>query len=178
MPGLASFCVCTAIGLGSIYLLQISWFVAWLSLDQKRIQERFNSFLPCIAHQDTPDASSKKGWKENCDRLAVTVVRTCLSSAIFKLAVAFLSIGFLSVGIWGSLRIKQKFDPTLLLPSDSYLRDFLDTNNQFFPEKGWSAYVYTASLDHSDLGKIDNLTQQLTELHQQNLHLGGNDFSS
>merc|ERR1719283_107188 len=29
MPGLQSFCVCTAIGLAAIYLFQVSWFVAW-----------------------------------------------------------------------------------------------------------------------------------------------------
>ena len=46
MPGLESFCVCTAIGLGSIYLLQISWFVAWMSLDEKRISAGGDGLQP------------------------------------------------------------------------------------------------------------------------------------
>ena len=30
LPGLQSFCVAAAVAIGSIYLLQSSWFVAWL----------------------------------------------------------------------------------------------------------------------------------------------------
>ena len=36
MPGLQSFCVCTAIALGSIYVLQLTWFTAWLVIDERR----------------------------------------------------------------------------------------------------------------------------------------------
>ena len=32
MPGLQSFCVCTAIGLASVYLLTVTWFTAWLAM--------------------------------------------------------------------------------------------------------------------------------------------------
>ena len=44
MPGLQSFCVAVAIGLGSIYILQVSWFAAWLSLDEKRFYLMFLNF--------------------------------------------------------------------------------------------------------------------------------------
>jgi len=52
MPGLQSFCVCTAIGLGAIFVLQVSWFAAWLSIDEKRVEKRKNAFLPCVGHED------------------------------------------------------------------------------------------------------------------------------
>ena len=66
MPGLQSFCVCTAIALGCIYVLQVrhyleniwtisrkyvvqvSWFVAWLVLDEKRILARRHGLVPCL----------------------------------------------------------------------------------------------------------------------------------
>ena len=44
MPGLQSFCVTVAIGLASIYILQITWFTAWLSLDQRRIDAGKNYY--------------------------------------------------------------------------------------------------------------------------------------
>ena len=64
MPGLQSFCVCTAIALGCIYLLQVSWFVAWLVLDEKRIGNNRNGVLPCITHQkhSTKSDSAKNGF--------------------------------------------------------------------------------------------------------------------
>ena len=51
MPGLQSFCVCTAVGLASIYLLQLSWFTAWLVLDERRILASRSGLLPCLRHQ-------------------------------------------------------------------------------------------------------------------------------
>ena len=36
-----------AIGIGAIYLLQGSWFVAWLTLDQERIEAKKNALVPC-----------------------------------------------------------------------------------------------------------------------------------
>ena len=35
LPGLQSFCVCCAFAIGAIFLLQSSWFVAWLTIDQE-----------------------------------------------------------------------------------------------------------------------------------------------
>ena len=51
MPGLESFCVCTAIGLGSIYLLQVSWFVAWMALDEARVAEGRDGLIPFFFHK-------------------------------------------------------------------------------------------------------------------------------
>merc|ERR1719211_987664 len=50
LPGLKAFCLTCAIGIAAVYLLQVSWFVAWLSIDQKRINARRNGILPCIIH--------------------------------------------------------------------------------------------------------------------------------
>merc|ERR1719270_1510160 len=40
LPGLKAFCLTCAIGIAAVYLLQVSWFVAWLLIDQKRIDGR------------------------------------------------------------------------------------------------------------------------------------------
>merc|ERR1719270_2752507 len=61
MPGLQSFCVCTAIALGCIYILQVSWFVAWMVLDEKRIQSGRDGVFPCIIHKNyQPSECSRK----------------------------------------------------------------------------------------------------------------------
>ena len=62
-----------------------------------------------------------------------------------------ITLGMLSVGVLGSLNIRQQFDPTLLLPADSYLRDFLSHHDKLFPNNGWTAYIYTQNFDHADL---------------------------
>ena len=162
--------MCTAIGLGSIYLLQISWFVAWMSLDEKRIGAGGDGILPCIVHQDyQPPACSQTDYGQ----LIVKKYASLLSSALFKASVIIFTLGMFGFGIWGSVLIRQKFDPTLLLPSDSYLRDFLSVHDELYPNNGWTAYIYTSKFDHTDLAKFEDLTNQLTELERTNTHLGG-----
>merc|ERR1719510_612341 len=51
LPGLQAFCISCAFAIGAIYLLQASWFVACLSLDEKRIKDKRNAFCPsCVKH--------------------------------------------------------------------------------------------------------------------------------
>jgi hypothetical protein len=51
LPGLHSFCISCAIAITSIFILQTSWFVAFLALDEKRIEEKRNGLIPCISHK-------------------------------------------------------------------------------------------------------------------------------
>ena len=62
MTVLQAFCVSAAICIALIFLLQVgrchslgeniffqtSWFVAWLSLDQHRIEMRKHGIIPCV----------------------------------------------------------------------------------------------------------------------------------
>ena len=60
MPGLQSFCIYASIGLGCIFLLQCSWFVAWLVLDERRIRGKKNGFLPCcFSHEDVENSPAR-----------------------------------------------------------------------------------------------------------------------
>ena len=45
-----------------------------------------------------------------------------LSSRLFQAVIIVLTLGFTGVGIGGSYLIRQKFEPELLLPAESYLR--------------------------------------------------------
>ena len=99
-----------------------------------------------------------------------------MSSLLFKIEVISITLGMLSVGVLGSLNIRQQFDPTLLLQADSYLRDFLSHHDKLFPNNGWTAYIYTQNFDHADLYKFEYLTNKLTELQTSKTHIGGNNL--
>ena len=73
MPGLQSFCIYASIGLACIFLLQISWFVAWLVLDERRIRANKNGILPCcITHQHHQQADSKTDNNQSRPNIAIT----------------------------------------------------------------------------------------------------------
>ena len=57
LPGLQAFCISCAIALASVFLLQTSWFVAYVTLDQKRIADRRDGCFPCIKHKERVNKS-------------------------------------------------------------------------------------------------------------------------
>ena len=173
MPGLAAFCVCTALSLGSIYLLQISWFVAWMSLDERRIAEGRDGLVPCLVHEDfKPSKCSRTNYGD----IVVKKYVKLLSSVIFRCLVIIATLGFLAFGIWGSFLIRNKFDPILLLPSDSYLRQWLNVHDKFYHGSGWTVYngeIYISEFDHSDLYKFEQLSSGLQAFVDDETSLGG-----
>jgi hypothetical protein len=73
-------------------------------------------------------------------------------------AVILSTMGFLCVGIYGSLHIEVGMNIIDFLPTDSYLAKFLDTINDEHPESGFPAnmiidkIMYTAE-DFESLNK-------------------------
>eukprot|EP00092_Neocalanus_flemingeri_P063022 GFUD01076156.1.p1 GENE.GFUD01076156.1~~GFUD01076156.1.p1 ORF type:complete len:598 (-),score=161.58 GFUD01076156.1:7-1800(-) len=173
MPGLQSFCVCTALGLASIYLLQVGWFVAWLAVDEERIRAAKNGFVPCVRHKNRTEGEVEhQPEQESVTRTVLSWYRTLLSSTVYRLAIVVTSLCCLACGVWGATLIRHKFDPFLLLPADSYLSQFIALNDQYYnPYRGWAAEVYTGGINHSDLARMDNLVTQLETLKQKQLFI-------
>ena len=51
LPALRSFCIYAAVAILSLYVFQATFFVAWFSLDQRRIDRRLDAFIPCYRHK-------------------------------------------------------------------------------------------------------------------------------
>ena len=51
-----------------------------------------------------------------------------------QIFIIFSTLCFLSVGAWGALNIRQEFDPVLLLPAESYLRQWIDLHEDHWPQ--------------------------------------------
>jgi len=163
MPGLESFCVSTAFGLAAIFLLQISWFVAWMSLDEARVLAKRDGVLPCVIHSDNSTGFSclpslKSSWNMG------TLYAHLLSSKLFKVVALVVTFGLFAVGAYGWSLMRMKFDPVLLLPGDTYLRKWVDTHSEYYPENGWTADVYSESLNHTHLANIEELTNGFEDL--------------
>jgi len=164
MPGLQSFCVCTAIALASIYVFQLTWFAAWLVIDERRKQNNRNGLIPCIVHDEDHSpigCSFDTSWLK--EKFWVSY-ETLTSSWVYKVLVILISGGLLSVGILGWTRIVHKFDPVLLLPAESYLRQWVDLQFEFYPTNGWAADLYSGPLDYNDLGTIEDLNIRLEDV--------------
>ena len=170
MPGLESFCVHCAIGLGAIFLLQCSWFVAWLSLDEKRIESGRDGLVPCLVHKDyQPPACSNRQNSQLC----ITNYAKLLSSRIFKIIVITFTLGMLGIGIWGTYLMRREFDPVLLMPAGTYLRQWLDLHDSEWPKNGQIADIFTGPFNHTQLEHMDKLVIGMRELEAQDNYLKG-----
>ena len=195
ISGLQSFCIYASIGLGCIFFLQVSWLLAWLVLDEKRIRDSKNGLLPCIIHQtqeaDSPistvpeqekSAVSKnyqcmlklrnivietsiKVTGSDMHQVKIGLLESCFSSIYFIVTIIFLSSTLLALGVFGLININYKFDPLILVPSDSYFTQFLDVNDEYFsPLRGYKANIYTGHFNVSHLESMDWLDKQLSAL--------------
>ena len=204
MPGLQSFCIFASIGLGCIFLLQCSWFVAWLVLDERRIRANKNGFLPCcVTHQDVENNQNKPAnpqptvavisQTQNSRKLSLKIteklvkqfsqtvkpkllterfstfrrnfVRCCYGSLAFRVTIILVSSAALSVGMFGFTKIEYKFDPVLLVPSESYFTKFMDRKNTELPtSRGYSAHVFTGEINGTHLGQLNTVHQQLDRI--------------
>lgn len=73
MPILQSFCLYSAISIFLMYMFVITFFVAVFTLDEKRVQQNRNGFIPCIKHSDK---SSQLCMDKNLMQQFLTVIYT------------------------------------------------------------------------------------------------------
>lgn len=144
------------------FLLQITFFVGCFTLDVKRIEQKRNGMLPCIVHENfTPkssDPSSALSW-----RFIDALYSRAILTTPGKIVVILVTIVAMSVGITGSLRLEQWFDPLWLLPKESYLNQYVTILKQMFPDRGFEAFVLMGdNIDYtSEFPKIVSLTERL-----------------
>lgn len=97
------------------------------------------------------------------------------SLCFFQALVILLTLGFCGTGIYGTYLIRQEFDPVLLLPAQSYLRQWLAVQGEHFPSAGWDANIYTGPLNdlENDLEQMDQLANELQSLVKEGRILRG-----
>ena len=164
LPGLQAFCISCAFAIGAIYLLQASWFVACLSLDEKRIKDKRNAFCPsCVKYPESwqPSESSQK----QLGKVFLMKYSKLLNFQVYKVFVLLLSLLACGAGLWGTINIRTQFDPSLLLPPHSYLLDWIRTHKIDFPKDGWGSDIYTGKIDPLlDLPQIDSMVKEMANL--------------
>jgi predicted RND superfamily exporter protein len=174
MPGVASFCICAALGLAAIFLLQVSWFVAWMSLDEARVAAGRDGVLPCVV---LAQGSRGKGCTtDNHRRWTLgTIYRYLLSSSLFKALIIAVTIGIFGAGTLGCTLMRVKFDWVQQVPSDSYLSRLEKLSREFREKTGgdqienWKAYIYSETVDHSHLASIDRMVTGLEQLQEEGI---------
>ena len=143
-----------------ILLWQLTFFVACLVLDERRVERNNRDCFRCIrigspvASEVAPDADSSSFT----DR-AMEAYARCLLQPMVKL---FVLIGFIALAVlcaFSAKELKQAFTFTDVLPSDSYITPFFDSLNDFSEDSPVVPYFFFRGVDQSD----PDIRQQMDE---------------
>ncbi|XP_028417678.1 patched domain-containing protein 3-like [Dendronephthya gigantea] len=147
IPGLRSFCFYAAVGILCDYILQTTFFVAWLSIDARRADKhRDGCCCCCILPQDyKPNECGEKSYLQ-------IFYEKVIGSGVVKLPVKIfiflIVIALLGVNIYGTTELKQQFEPKWFLPPGTIVRDYMDLNDEKFVQGGSPIAFYTGSINY------------------------------
>ena len=134
-----------AVGVLFTFINQITFFVACLTLDTKRIDARRDGMFCCKQYGETwkPNEFSQRNLLQDLFRR----LGKLLKKKYLKGLVIFTSAAFTSVGIYGLWSIQIEFDFLKFLPSETNLAKWYHNNLQYFPEEGFRGKIYFAESD-------------------------------
>lgn len=162
LPALQSFCIYASIGIVATYVFQSSFFLACMTLDQRRIESQRNGCCPCYVHHRSSIEPSAQA-SSRLIRLFACFSRFLMRRPV-KVAVVLVTVIVTGVGIFGNVLLRQEFDPAWFLPSDTYIAQWFASNKRYFPSQGERATIHFSGTQlPEDLAKIESLVRQLEE---------------
>ena len=140
MPALQSFCIYAATGIFVIYLTMVSFFYAFFSLDQRRIEAVRNGIICCYKHKTyKPNECSQKSILE----MIFVKFSGLLIKLPTKIVILVMTVTFLCVGCFGLVKLKTEFKFEWFLEEGTYLRTFFDVSSERY-EAGFNGAIWVA----------------------------------
>ncbi|KAG0721720.1 NPC intracellular cholesterol transporter 1 [Chionoecetes opilio] len=160
LPALRSFCIYAAVSVLTLYVFQATFFVAWFTYDQRRVEDKRNGLFWCYKHRDWQPNKCSQG--DLATHFFDKVYSKVLLMKPTKVLVFLVTAAMLGVSIWGVMNLKQSFNPILFIPHSSYLFQFLSRLFNFYPQTGERGTVYFGALNYpQELHKIGALAEAL-----------------
>ena len=123
-------------------MLQITWFVALLTIDERRVEQRRNACCCYVVHQrqkaeeilETKDEAEAVncvgGARAGLTGMMFSRLARLLVSPLVKAGVMAATLGLLTTGLWGVTSLKMEFRPEWMLDPETeceYNRHWQDT---------------------------------------------------
>ena len=142
-------------------MFQATWFVAWFSIDQRRIEQKRNGTLPCFKHKNfKPNEFSQKNILQSIFKAIAKVIVT----PTMKVVIILVTLAILGVSLWGNILLRQEFNPIWFLPQESYLAQWHKYNSIYFPSQGEKVNLFMENLDlPNEIDKLELVHEQLAE---------------
>ncbi len=101
-------------------------------------------------------------WRLNPGRVIFKKYATLLMHPVSKSIALLITAFMLGVGIYGVYELRQEFNPAWFLPAGSYLLDWYEKVDEFFPGSGERVTINIGAINYRDeLWKVEALVRDL-----------------
>ena len=154
------------------FVYQITFFIALIVLDEKRIQSRRRNCCICCkvavkaengdetGPGDRNEDASKKHFAE---RITVWYADKLLLPWVRGLALVGFA-GLLALCAYSTSLLRLQFDFTSVLPSDSYIIAFTEALEAYSQRQGLSPYLYFRNVDQSNPAVLAQMEKYVNEI--------------
>ncbi|XP_052775868.1 protein patched homolog 3-like isoform X2 [Mya arenaria] len=146
IPALSAFCAYAAFGILGLYFLVSTFFVAILTLDERRISDNRNSVIFCYKHKNyVPNSCSKR---DIIGSFIKKIYGPTLMKLPCKVCVVIVTAVLVCVNIWSFTMLRQDFNIYDYLPQDSYATEYVQAQLKYYPDRGFDASIYCDGMDY------------------------------
>ena len=157
-PAIRYFCIYGALSVTFAYVMIVTFFVAIMTFDVKRIKLGLRDCLPvCRA---PPTKEGQPAWDEPRTQTSNKMMQAWAGFLMLpgvKAIVVVISCGLVGFGVYGSMNVEQRFDRRLLSKDDSYLKSFLNAEEKYFELSLPVSVVWTGNISYADKGTQDEM---------------------
>lgn len=154
MPAVRTFALTSGLALILDFLLQMSAFVALVSLDSRRQEASRLDVCCCLHAQELPPPSQREGHLLQFFR---KVYAPFLLHRVTRVVVVLLFLALFGAGLYFMCHISVGLDQELALPKDSYLLDYFLFLNRYFEVGAPVYFVTTGGYNFSSKAGMDNI---------------------
>ncbi|OZJ03637.1 hypothetical protein BZG36_03924 [Bifiguratus adelaidae] len=128
MPAVSSFAMVAAMAVAVDFLLQVTCFVACMTLDAKRAEANRLDIIPCMTIE-APEDTESEGLLQKWTR---KYYAPFLFNRTVRYGICLAFLGLWMVGLSLAPRVPLGLDQRIALPGDSYLVDYFNSLDQYF----------------------------------------------
>jgi Niemann-Pick C1 protein len=163
-PFMVHYCVIAAACIFMTYCYVVTFFMAILALDERRILDRRNFLVPCIRHEMKLKTFNEKGETE-VNRVAKGlewIYGHVLLTKVGRVICIVPAICLVVNCVPHLFDVKQMFDLRSFFIRNTSQHDFLVGKAEQYPQMGHQAYIFLGQLNYSaELPKMLALTESV-----------------
>lgn len=154
------FSLYAAIAVAALYFFQATAFIAWFTVDQKRLEDSRNGLLFCLKHRNWKPSpwSQKQFFQTLLYHLCSKFFRKQSFKIIVLVITSFMATGS-SVGVYN---LQKDIEINWLVPQNSHVQQFLNKVGYYYPFMGEDGHIVFSNDSLQDnLDKIESLINHL-----------------